>query len=294
MNDELPQIALLASAYLDGELDAAEARRAEGDPAVMAEVAQLRALRTGLRDVEPPSDAAREAALTAALGEFDLRHRPSTVVPYRPRPAYGRWLGVAAAVAAVGVLGVVISQASLGGGDDDAAEDAVVQSESEPATAEAAEVFEDDAFEDEAFDDDDAARATSDSAAAATMLAEAPAASLAPAATEPTAAGDGADAELAAEQTAAPAPVSAPIGDAAELTRTAQQLLELEAAGMLPPPPDTPCDDDAEAPLAVLGEGSMRVGDTVVPVLIAVDRATTRADALDPDTCAVLTTGANP
>ena len=106
----------LANAYLDGELTAEERGIAEADPAVMAEVEQLRALQNDLRDVEPPSDAARESAIGAALAEFTSRSSTSTstgrVAPavtaapaapivFRRRPAYARYLGVAAAMVAV-------------------------------------------------------------------------------------------------------------------------------------------------------------------------------------------------
>ena len=50
---------LLASAYLDGELTDDERRLAEADPAVMAEVEQLRALQAEIADVEPPTAAAQ-------------------------------------------------------------------------------------------------------------------------------------------------------------------------------------------------------------------------------------------
>ena len=73
-----------------------------------------------------PSPDVREAAVTAALAEFERRApeapQAAPVVPFRPRPAYTRYLAVAAALVAVAGLGIVISQADLGGDDDDSAD----------------------------------------------------------------------------------------------------------------------------------------------------------------------------
>lgn len=121
-DDDLTELILRASAYLDGELDADERSRAEADPAVMAEVEALRALQDEIRDVEPPHADTREAAITAALAEFDaLRPATDRVVPFRPRPSYSRWLTAAAAVVAVGLVGVVVAQSTRGGDDEDSA-----------------------------------------------------------------------------------------------------------------------------------------------------------------------------
>ena len=97
MNDE--QI-FLANAYVDGELTADERRIAEADPQVMTEVEQLRLLQGELRDVSPPTDAARESAIGAAMAAFDSDAAPASVdtniIPFRPRPAYAKLLGIAA------------------------------------------------------------------------------------------------------------------------------------------------------------------------------------------------------
>jgi negative regulator of sigma E activity len=131
-DDDLTELILRASAYLDGELDAGERALAEADPAVMAEVEALRSLQDEIRDVEPPRADTREAAITAALAEFDAL-QPATapaaaagpgagrVVPFRPRPSYTRWLTAAAAVVAVGLVGVVVAQSNRGGDDKDSA-----------------------------------------------------------------------------------------------------------------------------------------------------------------------------
>ena len=124
----------LASAYLDGELTDEERRVAEADPAVMAEVEQLRALRAGIADVAPPSDSAREAAIGAAMAAFHDRlaepsspasapvssaesSRDAVVVPMWKRFASPQWLGGAAA-ALVLVVGVGVVATRTGDDDD--------------------------------------------------------------------------------------------------------------------------------------------------------------------------------
>ena len=64
MNDDLT---LLASAYLDGEVDAAERARVEGDTEMLAEVERLRAVRMLIGETEPSSISTREALLANAL-----------------------------------------------------------------------------------------------------------------------------------------------------------------------------------------------------------------------------------
>jgi hypothetical protein len=68
MNDELT---LLASAYLDGEVDAAERARVEGDPELLAEVDRLRAVRALIGDTEPSPISIREELLANALDAWD-------------------------------------------------------------------------------------------------------------------------------------------------------------------------------------------------------------------------------
>jgi hypothetical protein len=134
----------LASAYLDGELTDEERRIAEADPAVMAEVEQLRALRSELSTPPPPSDAARETAITAAMAEFARTHGApaattspdARVVPYRPRPAWAGWLSAAAAILVIGVLGIAVVAGVRGGDDDDSAAEHLAE---EPAAEEPAD-----------------------------------------------------------------------------------------------------------------------------------------------------------
>jgi hypothetical protein len=142
----------LASALLDGLLDADESEAARRDPAVVARVAALAAARDALATPPPPPDAAgRERAISAALAAFDAETSVSDddaitaadagpSAPPRPfdhatplaRPApagaagrgrrtarterWVRWLGAAAAVVLV-VAGV--SLLARGDGSDD-------------------------------------------------------------------------------------------------------------------------------------------------------------------------------
>jgi hypothetical protein len=73
-NDERPLNAEMASAYLDGELDATERAAAEADPAVMAEVDSFARVRATLGQIEPVVASTKTAAIAAALAEFDAIH----------------------------------------------------------------------------------------------------------------------------------------------------------------------------------------------------------------------------
>jgi negative regulator of sigma E activity len=292
MNDEPTTDALSrASAYLDGELDAAEIAAAEADPAVMAEVAELRLLQDAIRDVATPTSHARDTAIAAALVEFDRRRHPAPVVRSRPRPAYSRWLAVAAAVTGLAALGVVAS--TLRGGDeDDAAEQLTAVTEFAAAG-----------------DADDAARSSTggapeapqpSSAQSETMLATG--ATGAPSATE-SAAGADAVAESEAAATVAPATTAAasdaspapfdpntPIPDELELGRIGRELLAELTAGTRTTMTGTACDSTV-TDLVVLSDAVLIVDGAARPVLVAADRATDETFALDPDTCVVVATG---
>ena len=83
----------LASGYVDGDLTDDERRIAEADPAVMAEVEQLRALRAELADVPPPTTDARESAIAAAMestfSDLSVRVSPKTLhTRLKARPDY--------------------------------------------------------------------------------------------------------------------------------------------------------------------------------------------------------------
>lgn len=123
MNDHLDPDDL-ASAALDGDVDAAERARIAADPALQARVDALGEVRGLLGDTPGPSAAAREAAIAAALGEFDVLHAPAPV-RRPPAPVISlasrrrfRW-ALSAAAAAVLVVGAALV---LGRGGDDSDE----------------------------------------------------------------------------------------------------------------------------------------------------------------------------
>ena len=84
-DDQLPDRAELASAYLDGELEADQRAVVENDPDAMAMVESFARIRTELNAFQPADDAVRSAALAAALADFDAR--PRTTVQRRPQPS---------------------------------------------------------------------------------------------------------------------------------------------------------------------------------------------------------------
>jgi hypothetical protein len=142
----------LASALLDGLLTDDEATAAKRDPAVVARLAELAAVREAVRRPLPePDPVARERGLAAALAAFEagdgggeeretggsagttvtaLGRRRSVVrpaaghrgTPGRPRGTVGRrWLTAAAIVVAVVGLGVLASNLDTGSDDGDTA-----------------------------------------------------------------------------------------------------------------------------------------------------------------------------
>ena len=129
MNDQdLPINAETASAYLDGELDAAERATAAADPDVMALVDSFTRVRAELGDVKPVVDSTRTAAMAAALAEFDALHSTEHAAPAaaaakvtslssRRMRAYRVLTGVAAA-AVVGVIAVAAINSNAGDTDN--------------------------------------------------------------------------------------------------------------------------------------------------------------------------------
>jgi hypothetical protein len=276
---------LLANAYLDGELTDEERASAEADPTVMAGVEELRALQARVREVEPPSAAARDAAIAAAVAEL----RPagaaaapaaagsaSRVVPFRPRPASARWLAFAAAAVGVGALGVVVVN-GIGSGDDDAAKEAPAAAE--PAADEPAS--------------DESTRIAEEGTAVAELATEADTAATDAGAAEPLA--EDAAAEPAAEPaqpTTGVRPVidpDAPVSTPEELGSYGTYLVELLAAGELPPTPNTSCATDTSP--GVIGRTQYLVDGQPTEVLVEVDDVVGRVVAIDPDTCAPLVVG---
>lgn len=121
----------LASAYLDGEVTAAERARVEDDPALAAEVDRLRAVRAVVAHVPEPRVNVREQHLAAAFeawervpAERDPTPRGTRTRRDRRRPAaVNRWM-LAAAAALVVVLagGLTLRSLTDRGTDDTTAE----------------------------------------------------------------------------------------------------------------------------------------------------------------------------
>lgn len=254
MNDEQ---FLLASAYLDGELTAAERIAAETDPDIASEIDRLAALRTAVRDVVAPAPRVREAAIAAAMKGFTAapaRRAPAGgTFTFRRRPWSVRYLGFAAAAVAVGALGVVVTNAL----NSDAGEGEITES----------------AAVDEPADDGLALQA-------ATAIAEAaPAAEAERAAESPAAESATADA-MAAPAAEAPVALEQPFGTPAELASFAGSLIEREAAGALPPTPNTRCPQPR-----ILAEVEYLVDGRAMLLLVAVDTEVGVVLGIDPTTC---------
>jgi negative regulator of sigma E activity len=131
-NEDLPQSAESASAYLDGELDATERAAAAADPEVMATVEAFTRVRAALHDVDPVVASTKTAALAAALAEFDTLRAASppapatsgataTVISLQSRRmrVYRVVTGVAAAVV-VGVVAIAALNSTRGNDFDSA------------------------------------------------------------------------------------------------------------------------------------------------------------------------------
>lgn len=295
---------LLASAYLDGELTDDERSIAESDPAVMAQVEQLRALRVELADVEPASADARERALAAAMGAFEEVHgaapTPSPVVDISRRRDQMRWLGAAAAVVVVGLLGVVVA-AGLGGGEDDSASDSADELTNLSASAVADEPASDFALvPDPADDADDADAADGTDRLTESAVADDAEAEMAvadEAASEPAEGAGDAPADMADDAAGAATSVPAalelpdpeeyldgrPITIPEELRWVARHLLDLLDRRELPPTPNHSCPFPD-----VLSRGVLLDGDAEVEVYIAVTPEARTVLAIDQETCRIL------
>ena len=286
---------LLASAYVDGELTDDERRSAESDADVMSEVEFLRVIQSEVRTVEPASHAAREAAIGAAMAVFSsgLEQRPAptgqpvagiTTAPSFTRRRWStRYLGVAAGLLAVGLLGTVIVSSLGAGGDDDAASEAVANTAlltaQEPASSRLVEATDGDT--DQFAADDGGAPA----AAEVAPTADQPAAATAAPAEEPAAESDMSDMTVgdAARPEIDP---TQPLTTPAELGSYGSYLVELQQAGQLPPTPNTRC-----AQPGILSATQYVIDGVPVDVLVAVDDIARSTTAIDPDTCASLVVG---
>jgi hypothetical protein len=121
-NEELPINDELASAYLDDELDPAERATASADPEVMATVESFARVRSALGEVGPVAGSAKNAALAAALAEFDARQIASTaaapaatVTSLQSRRRVYRALTSVAAAVAILAIGVAAINGTRGG-----------------------------------------------------------------------------------------------------------------------------------------------------------------------------------
>lgn len=246
-------------------------------------------LRDAVRDIEPPAGSAREDAIGAAMALFETRlrraprpTRPTLFTTMRWRPTYARALSIAAALVAVGALGLVVAN-QLGNGDDfDSAgsESIVTDDRSSAANGRLQEV-----------DEGDAENAN-------------PAADMSAAELAPSGASNGAEATVAAAETVteSQAPLSddvrsdpalrpdidfdQPVTNENELGSFGTHLLELEELGELGSTPNTRCTQPR-----ILGETQYVFDGVATPVLVAVDTELRSVIAIDPATCTVLVEG---
>lgn len=269
MTDDLM---LLASSYLDGDLTAEGRARVEADPEALAAVERLRVAATAVADVDVPDPARREQAIGAALRVFDeLHHR--TVVTSAPIPrrsmggrlAPARWLPVAAAVLAIGVLGTVAISSLTGRGSDDGGFSDIASVEVDDGSAERLESADsalaepDGAPEMYAGDPDSNDTDSNDATGSASVADDAH---------DGRAGVPAADLDMRTPD---------------DLADAARQLL---AVGTVPD--SAPLVDGAPAPCSdvarVIGAGTY----LDQPVLIAVDDPVTRVFALEPVTCDIV------
>lgn len=133
----------LASALVDGSLDADEAARAAADPEVATRAEAIRRLRATLRDVPAAPPTAEDAAVAAAVEAFDEAAVGKDVAPVATSGGEARWLSprnprpwlVAAAVLAIVVAAGVFTRRDSSDDDvaataRDAAEEPASQAES--------------------------------------------------------------------------------------------------------------------------------------------------------------------
>jgi hypothetical protein len=159
MNDDLT---LLASAYLDGDVNADERARVESDSELLAEVERLRSVRVLLGDVDAQAISVREAHLAMALAVWErlpaaertgarrdatpagidaaaVAGAASVTAPTpikgRRRNTSTRWLTGAAAALVLVLAGGVALQLGTGSDDDSAATDGAGIESTEALTA---------------------------------------------------------------------------------------------------------------------------------------------------------------
>jgi negative regulator of sigma E activity len=279
-NEELPLSAEVASAYLDGELDATERAAAAADPGVMADVESFARVRAALGEIDPVVASTKTAAIAAALAEFDAIHAAPEAVPAaaatnvvslqsRRVRAY-RVLSRVAAVVVVGGAVVVAALNASGGDDKDSATSATEIPAAELPSIKIAGATEE-----------------------ATAATDAPAATAAPAATMPApsdrgvAADSGAAAVPVIDTTEALKEFAAGV-ESASTTTVSSEPLDAEA----PPQYGNPAPaTGGNAPVACLTSDQVVLGSILfqgTPAFAVRDTATGDLQAVDADDCHVL------
>lgn len=270
----------LANAYIDGELTADERAIAEADPVVLAAVEELRVLRANLRDVGVPSESGRQRAVAVALDQF----RATAPLPVRSltNRSYQRYIGIAAAVVAIGVLGVVLANTSSGG-DDEATGDAVASASddflataSDSAQASTKRQTDDLALPEESAEGTAEAAAEAADEVAALPEMEAVSQPAAPELAAGTSYNSGLD-------------PSSPLTNPTQLALYAEFVQTQRAQGTGPITPETRCVfPSIDDPGGIIAATLYVLDGIERDVLVAVDPVTQQAFALDPDTCQVV------
>jgi trimeric autotransporter adhesin len=267
-DDDLTTHDELASAYLDGDLDATQRAAVDADPATMARVESFRAVRAALKDVGPVVHSTRTAAVAAALAQFGAAAPVATAaatitqLSARRRPRSLQILTGVAAAAAVGVLGVAIARNSNNGDSKlssaaPAASDAVLSAQKSASAV------------------DSAAPAATTAAAAAAPASRGPTETTLVAIDTPAALVQYASSARSIADTAAPPSTAAPAASAAPPAPAAGEAVASDGA--------SPC-------LSADGEllGTVSYQGTIAEVIR--NRTTGAVQALATDDCRVLQT----
>ena len=251
----------LASGFLDDELTETEAEAVRRDPELAARADALRRAADAVGETVTPPAGAEDAAVAAALADFDAR-RTVSLEEARRRP---RGLSVITGVAAAVAVGFIVAAAVglFSDGDDDAATEAVSApppaAAPADAAAEAAEAAPADAAApapppepapapeyaaDEALATAESARATAEEALATATLAQATAqgneaavAAAEAALADAQAAADDARMEAAAAQAEADEARQAASAAQAEAAAAQTEAAAAQAVAEPPPPP---------------------------------------------------------
>ena len=128
----------VASLAVDGQATAEEQAQVEASPELLALVQSFRTMRASLQAVPVPSDAAREAAVAAALAAMEpaalvapapMAPPPPNVVSLERRRRWNQVLVAAAAVAVVGLAGVALAGMFSGSSEDSASTGTVLSAD---------------------------------------------------------------------------------------------------------------------------------------------------------------------